>query len=102
MNLKYFLRHPGVFELMGLDFIMDKNFNLWFLEANLSPQISGTSQQRRDLNTQLTKHMIDLEYALLYGADFDSLAKDTNFEFVYDERKKGLSKYHGLLTEDCL
>lgn len=102
MNLKYFLRHPGVFELMGLDFIMDKNFNLWFLEANLSPQISGTSQQKRNLNTQLTKHMIDLEYALLYGADFDSLAKDTNFEFVYDERKKGLSKYHGLLTEDCL
>ena len=102
MNEKYLLKHPGVFELVGFDFLMDTNFNLWFIEANLSPQISGTSEEKKELNSKLSKGILDLEFGLLYGADFDKLLEDTYFEWVLDERKQGFEKYSGLLTPDCL
>ena len=35
----FFLPHPGVFDLMGADFILDTDFNLWFIEAVPSPGI---------------------------------------------------------------
>jgi len=37
MSSEYLLNHPGVFELFGVDFILDDEFNLWYLEINRSP-----------------------------------------------------------------
>lgn len=31
------LKHPRVFELLGVDFLFDSNLHLWFLELNRSP-----------------------------------------------------------------
>lgn len=71
MNLKKLLKHPGVFEVMGFDFILDQDLHLWFLEANLTPCITEKNDMKRKLNTKFLIDLIDLEYALLYNADFD-------------------------------
>jgi len=43
MTSHAFRKDKTVFELYGVDFLLDKNLNLWFLEANSGPAISGYS-----------------------------------------------------------
>ncbi|CAG9335966.1 unnamed protein product [Blepharisma stoltei] len=102
MNLSKLLKHPGVFEIMGFDFILDQNLHLWFLEANLTPCITEKNEMKKELNTKFIKDVVDLEYALLYGADFNKIFSRTNFQWIYDGRKKGMDRYHDLITKDCL
>ncbi|CAG9333256.1 unnamed protein product [Blepharisma stoltei] len=102
MNLDHLLRHPGVFEIYGLDFLLDEDFKLWFIELNLTPSIAATSKEKEKINKKFVSDQIDLEYARLYGADFDSILKTTNFEWVYDGRKQEMERYHGLITPDCV
>mmetsp|Transcript_4528 Transcript_4528/g.3745 ORF Transcript_4528/g.3745 Transcript_4528/m.3745 type:complete len:144 (-) Transcript_4528:63-494(-) len=33
----YVLKSPSVFEMFGLDFLLDERLNLWFIECNASP-----------------------------------------------------------------
>lgn len=46
--------------------------------------------------------MFDLEYAYLYGANFDEIMSGTTFEWVIDGRKPAPERYMGYLTEDCI
>uniref|UniRef100_A0A7S3I8V1 Uncharacterized protein n=1 Tax=Fabrea salina TaxID=342563 RepID=A0A7S3I8V1_9CILI len=102
MNLDKLMKHPQVFELFGLDFLLDTDLNLWYIEANLTPSISGTSDEKRELNTKLITDLIDLEYALMYNGDFDEILKGTNYEVIFDGRKKGLDRYSGVIEKRCL
>ncbi len=45
-----FLKHSNLYELHGMDFILDDNMKLWFIESNPNPLLTGT-----------TKHMIYYE-----------------------------------------
>jgi len=47
MTSHSFLKHSNLYELHGLDFILDNDMKLWFIESNPSPLLTGT-----------TKHMI--------------------------------------------
>jgi len=38
-----FLKRSSLYELYGVDFMLDENLNLWFIEANSSPAIEGYS-----------------------------------------------------------
>jgi len=102
MNLDKLMKHPQVFELFGLDFLLDTDLNLWYIEANLTPSISGTSDEKRELNTKLISDLVDIEYALMYKADLDNILEDTNFEVVFDERQEGMKQYAGLISEECV
>ncbi|CAG9327613.1 unnamed protein product [Blepharisma stoltei] len=96
-------RHPQLFELFGLDFIMDDNMKLWFIEANYDPGITSNTKAKEAMNSKMTIDIIELEYALGYNPSlFDEILNNTSFQWVIDERKKGVAKYHGLLGEDCL
>jgi hypothetical protein len=43
-----------------------------------------------------------LEYALLYNGDFDAVLATTDYEWIFDGRKKGMERYHDVITEECL
>lgn len=43
MSYPNILKKPNVFELYGLDFMLDEDLNLWFIECNPSPVYQGTS-----------------------------------------------------------
>ena len=102
MNSDKLLKHAGVFELFGLDFLLDSDLHLWFLETNLTPSLSETNEIKRDLNSKLIEDLIDMEYALLFNADFDIIVKNSNFQWVFDDRKRGDSKYHNLIESYCI
>jgi len=49
MSRDLFLPHPGVFDLMGADFLMDNDLNLWFIEATPSPGIQSNTKEKEVL-----------------------------------------------------
>ena len=65
MAEKDFLKHSGAFEMLGLDFLLDEELNLWFIECNASPQLIGTSDEKAEFLTKLLSDMFEIQYAYL-------------------------------------
>jgi len=102
MHIHNFLLHPRTFELFGVDFIFDENLHLWFLEVNRSPAMQATTFEKGRIQSKLVKELFELEFALMYNADFDKVLSQTNWEKVYDGRLSGFERYQGLLEEHCV
>ena len=51
-----FLKSSVVYELFGLDFMLDDKLNLWFIECNSAPALKGTSEEKEEF---LKKMLID-------------------------------------------
>ena len=47
---------------------------------------------------------MEMELALARGEwdRFDEIANSSPMEWIYDERKEGMERYHGLLNKDCI
>lgn len=41
------VKHPALFEFMGVDFLFDEDLNLWFLELNTVPGMTGTTKAKK-------------------------------------------------------
>lgn len=95
------LKHPGVFELFGCDFMFDVDLRLWLLECNRSPAMQATSEEKGKLQGDMTKDVLDIEYAILYGANLTEIVSRTGFQFIYDERLPSPDKYFGVIKEEC-
>jgi hypothetical protein len=78
------LPHPGVFELFGIDFLLDDSLHLWFLEANKSPAIMATTERKGKLLENLIEGLVEIELALLNKEDFRPISSLYNFEIIYD------------------
>ena len=102
MNIDKLLHHPRVFELFGFDFMLDDQMNLWYLETNLSPSISATSQEKKEVNTKMVKSLIDIQYAFIFNAPIDQIISFSDFQWIYDERRQGFNKYCGVLQRECV
>lgn len=46
MSHSSFFKDARVFEMFGMDFVMDDKLNLWFIECNASPVLQGTSEEK--------------------------------------------------------
>lgn len=102
MNDGKLLKHPRVFELFGLDFLLDSDLKIWFIEANSDPGISSSTGEKQQLNRELLLGIIELEYSLEYNPRaFDEILAKTRFEWVFDGRKQGVSAFHGVISQDC-
>ena len=53
-----FLPHPGVFDLMGADFLMDADLNLWFIEATPSPGIQSNTMEKEVLQIKMMQDIV--------------------------------------------
>lgn len=103
MNSKRLLKHPRVFEVFGIDFMMDENKKIWLIEVNTDPGIAEITKDMGDINVKFLLDLIELEYSLEYSPEtFDEILSKTRFQYVYDERKFGMSRYHGLLSLKCV
>jgi len=56
-----FLKQSNIYELLGLDFILDNDMNLWFIEANPSPLLTGTTIHR--MYHQVVKDLFEIQSA---------------------------------------
>jgi hypothetical protein len=55
----------GSFEMFGLDFLLDEDLNLWFIECNASPQLIGTNEYKKNFLITMLTDMFEIQYAYL-------------------------------------
>jgi len=53
----------NVFEMFGVDFMLDDELNLWFIEANMSPQFLGTNEYKSQFLRKMFQDLFEIEYS---------------------------------------
>lgn len=54
----FLYRSSNVYEMFGVDFVMDEDFNLAIIEVNASPMIIGTSSEKTKLMKNMFKDIV--------------------------------------------
>lgn len=65
MSQDAYFKKSSLFELLGLDFVMDDKLQLWFIEANTMPLIDGFTPESVEMMNTMLKDMFDIIFALL-------------------------------------
>jgi len=65
MCQKDLYKNPGMFEIFGVDFILDDQMNSYIIEVNASPMQVGTSQKKTALMKSLNRGVIQISLAYL-------------------------------------
>jgi len=63
MSAASFWKGSNVFEMFGLDFMLDDELNLWFIECNSSPQLIGTNEGKTNFLVKMLKDLFEIQYA---------------------------------------
>ncbi len=63
MTEEHFSKQSNLYEMFGLDFMLDDNLNLWFIECNASPQLIGTSPEKENFLTTMLIDMFEIQLA---------------------------------------
>ena len=67
MSEDSFYKSSDVFELFGVDFVIDESFKLHVVEVNASPMIIGTASNKTTLLTNMMKGLFDIQYAYQFS-----------------------------------
>ncbi len=118
----------NVYSLQGVDFMLDDNMNLWFLESNASPLLSGLKKYgifksvvqgaieiSYGLYKSRMKRVMDVirrmdsdnkwrkEYQLAVKNRFESEYEvKNNWQLILDENRPGSEAYMNYLPLECL
>lgn len=60
-----FARRSSLYEVYGLDFMLDENLNLWFIEANAEPLLDGWSDDTKVFFNSILYDSFDIAMGLL-------------------------------------
>ena len=60
-----FLQKSSLFEIYGLDFMLDSDLKLWFIEANSKPGLEGSCDEIRNLFSGLLRDSMEVVVGLL-------------------------------------
>jgi len=64
MSAHAFWNQSNVYEMYGLDFMLDDELNLWFIECNSSPQLIGTNEHKTKFLIQMLEDLFEIQYGL--------------------------------------
>lgn len=62
MGKDRFWTHSNIYEMFGLDFMLDDKFNLWFIECNVSPQFISVNERRGKVLKKMLHDMFEIQY----------------------------------------
>lgn len=65
MSAGSFLKHSSVWEFYGVDFMLDSNLTLWFIEANTDPALDGYSIPMEKFIAKMLKDHFEVAYNVL-------------------------------------
>jgi len=60
-----FYRNSSIYELYGVDFLMDDDLHLWFLEANSGPMFTGTTEEKEKFAVKMLTDHLEIVTGLL-------------------------------------
>jgi hypothetical protein len=94
----FFFPHSGVFELFGVDFLLDEKLNLWIVDINQTPELVASTAPKTRFLQKMLKDSIELQYGYLrsrmkrtlefmkkYYAEFKNHPKNPNYEYLISE-----------------
>jgi len=64
MSAHAFWNQSNVYEMYGLDFMLDDELNLWFIECNSSPQLIGTNDYKTEFLIKMLTDLFEIQYGL--------------------------------------
>jgi len=59
-----FWKQSNAYQLLSLDFMLDDNFNLWFIEGNPNPQLAATNSYLGRLLRKMLKDLHEIQFGL--------------------------------------
>ena len=62
---KNLYKNPGVFEVFGLDFVLDSQMNSFLVDVNASPEQIGTTQKQQIILKSMNKGIVSITLAYL-------------------------------------
>jgi len=62
---KSFVKKSQTYELFGCDFMLDDNLNLWFIECNSGPVLSGSSKEKERFVTKMLRDQFEIVFSML-------------------------------------
>ncbi len=65
MSSYSFLKKSSLYEFYGVDFMLDDNLTLWFLEANSGPAMDGYSDPMEKFIVKMLKDQFEITYNIL-------------------------------------
>ncbi|RZK08030.1 MAG: hypothetical protein EOO43_21465 [Flavobacterium sp.] len=65
MSAEKFLKHSSVWEFYGVDFMLDQDLTLWFIEANTDPALDGYSIPMEKFIAKMLKDHFEIAYNML-------------------------------------
>jgi len=63
MSAHAFWNQSNVYEMFGLDFMLDEDLNLWFIECNSSPQLIGTNEYKTNFLVKMLEDLFEIQYS---------------------------------------
>jgi hypothetical protein len=60
-----FLNRSNIYELFGIDFILDNDLKLWFIECNSGPVLEGTSKEKELFISKMLLDHFDIMFGYL-------------------------------------
>ena len=60
-----FAKRSSLYEIYGLDFMLDENLNLWFIEANAEPLLDGWSDDTKVFFNSILYDSFDIAFGLM-------------------------------------
>jgi len=65
MSQGEFFKRSSVFELFDVDFTLDEDLNVWFIEANANPLINGFTKGTMELMNQMLEDGFEIIFGLI-------------------------------------
>jgi len=65
MSQSKFLNKSSIYELYAVDFVMDENLNLWFIDANSMPSLQGWTPDRVQFFNRMLSETFEIVSGLL-------------------------------------
>ena len=83
---------------------MDTDFKLWLIEVIPSSGLNQFTLEIGKIIMRAVGDLLKMEMAIKEGLweQFDKLAEDSVWDWVYDERKEEEAKFHGILEKECI
>ena len=86
LKKKYILNNGNLFELYGMDILIDENMKPWLLEINLSPSLGAIGYYEEKLKSKLFADMFNiLGFKIFSHADYEPLEYGIHYKDKIEE-----------------
>ena len=86
IKTEYTINNQNLFELYGMDILIDENMDAWLIEINLSPSLGAVGYYEERLKSKLFTDMFNiLGFKIFSHIDYEPLEMGIKYDNIVDE-----------------